>query len=54
VAAPAAPATKGKTSVGTIALIGAGLLVGVIALHGLWLRSEVRRTPVLEVLEPDR
>jgi len=52
-AAPATPA-KGKTSVGTIALIGAGLLVGVIALHGLWLRSEVRRTPVLEVLDPER
>jgi hypothetical protein len=51
-AAPVAP-HKGKTSVGTIAVVGAGLLIGVIALHGLWLRSEVRRTPVLEVLEPE-
>jgi hypothetical protein len=51
-AAPVAP-HKGKTSVGTIAVIGAGLLIGVIALHGLWLRSEVRRSPVLEVLEPE-
>lgn len=52
-ATPAPPAAKGKTSVGTIAVIGAGLLIGVIALHGLWLRSEVRRTPVLEVLDPE-
>jgi hypothetical protein len=50
--APPAP-HKGKTSVGTIAVIGAGLLVAVIALHGLWLRSEVRRTGTLEALDPE-
>jgi hypothetical protein len=52
-AAPVVPAHKGKTSVGTIAVVGAGLLIGVIALHGLWLRSEVRRSGTLEVLEPE-
>ncbi len=44
---------KGKTSVGSIAAIGAGLLVAVIALHGLWLRSEVRRADALEPLDPE-
>jgi hypothetical protein len=51
-APPVAP-HKGKTSVGTIAVIGAGLLVAVIALHGLWLRAEVRRPTPLEALDPD-
>jgi hypothetical protein len=46
-------AHKGKTSVGTIAIIGAGLLVAVIALHGLWLRAEVRRSGTLEALDPE-
>ncbi|MDQ1417506.1 MAG: hypothetical protein QOF81_3119, partial [Acidimicrobiaceae bacterium] len=46
-------AHKGKTSVGTIAVVGAGLLIAVIALHGLWLRSEVRRSGTLEALEPE-
>lgn len=41
------------SSVGTIAAIGAGLLIAVIAVHGLWLRSEVRRAGTLEPLEPD-
>ncbi len=52
IAAPAGP-QKGKTSVGTIAVVGAGLLIAVIALHGLWLRSEVRRSTTLEPLEPE-
>ncbi len=51
-APPVAP-HKGKTSVGTIAVIGAGLLVAVIALHGLWLRAEVRRPTPLEALDPE-
>jgi hypothetical protein len=33
--------------------VGAGVLVTVIAMHGLWLRSEVRRSGALEVLEPE-
>jgi hypothetical protein len=53
IAAPVVPAHKGKTSVGTIAVVGAGLLIAVIALHGLWLRSEVRRSGTLEVLDPE-
>jgi hypothetical protein len=52
IAAPVVP-KKGKTSVGTIAVVGAGFLIAVIALHGLWLRSEVRRSGTLEVLEPE-
>lgn len=47
------PAPKGKGTVRSIALIGAGLLVAVVAFHGLWLRSEVKRASVLEVLEPE-
>ena len=43
----------GKTSVGSIAVVGAGLLIAVIALHGLWLRSEVRRAGALEPLDPE-
>jgi hypothetical protein len=43
----------GRTSVGSIAVVGAGLLIAVIALHGLWLRSEVRRAGVLEPLDPE-
>lgn len=42
-----------SSSVGTVAAIGAGLLIAVIAVHGLWLRSEVRRAGTLEPLEPD-
>jgi hypothetical protein len=54
VAVAAPPAAKGHgSSVGSIALVGAGLLVIAIALHGLWLRSEVRRAGVLETLEPE-
>lgn len=49
---PAAPHKAKSTSVGSIAVVGAGLLLAVIALHGLWLRSEVRRSGALEVLEP--
>ncbi len=49
---PAAPHKAKTTSVGSIAVVGAGLLLAVIALHGLWLRSEVRRPGALEVLEP--
>jgi hypothetical protein len=49
---PAAPHKAKATSVGSIAVVGAGLLLAVIALHGLWLRSEVRRSGALEVLEP--
>jgi len=52
-AGPAVPAPKGKNSVKSIALVGAGVLVTVIAMHGLWLRSEVRRSGALEVLEPE-
>jgi hypothetical protein len=52
IAAPVTP-HQGKTSVATIAALGAGLLIAVIALHGLWLRSEVRRAGALEVLEPE-
>ena len=44
----------GNKSVAAIAAVGAGLLVAVIAMHGLWLRSEVRRAGTLEVLDPDR
>ncbi|MDP9074618.1 MAG: hypothetical protein M3N98_10680, partial [Actinomycetota bacterium] len=53
VAAPVVPVAKGKSSVKSIALVGAGLLVTVVAMHGLWLRSEVKRTGALEVLEPE-
>jgi hypothetical protein len=53
IAAGPVTAHKGKTSVGTIAVVGAGLLIAVIALHGLWLRSEVRRSGTLEALEPE-
>lgn len=53
IAAGPVTAHKGKTSVGTIAVVGAGLLLAVIALHGLWLRSEVRRSGTLEALEPE-
>lgn len=50
----ATPSThKGGNSVGTIAAFGAGLLIAVIALQGLWLRAEVRRSGALEVLEPE-
>ncbi len=47
------PAPKSHSSVGSIALVGAGVLVIVVALHGLWLRSEVRRSGALEALEPE-
>jgi hypothetical protein len=47
------PVSKGGSPIGTIAAIGAGLLVAVIALHGLWLRSEVRRGDALEPLDPE-
>jgi hypothetical protein len=52
-AGPQIPGPKGKNSVKSIALVGAGVLVTVIAMHGLWLRNEVRRTGALEVLEPE-
>jgi len=46
--------TKHKgSSVATIAAVGAGLLIGTIALHGVWLRSEVRRSGQLEPLDPE-
>ncbi|MGH9125943.1 MAG: hypothetical protein ACRDZ8_14630 [Acidimicrobiales bacterium] len=46
--------TKHKgSSVATIAAVGAGLLVATIALHGVWLRSEVRRSGQLEPLDPE-
>ncbi len=51
ISVPAAP-HKGS-SVGTIAALGAGFLIAVIALHGLWLRSEVRRAGTLEAIEPE-
>lgn len=44
---------KSGNSIATIAAVGAGLLIAVIALHGLWLRAEVRRAGILEVLDPD-
>jgi len=47
-----APPHKGS-SIETIAVVGAGLLVAVLALHGLWLRSEVRRAGTLEPLDPE-
>lgn len=54
VVGPRNPAAKGRPSSNTsIALTGAGLLVSVIAMHGLWLRNEVKRSGVLEVLEPE-
>jgi hypothetical protein len=54
IAAPPLTPKKSSSSIGTIAVVGAGLLVAVIALHGLWLRGEVRRSGALEVLEPER
>lgn len=46
--------TKHKgSSVATIAAVGAGLLIATIALHGVWLRSEVRRGDPLEPLDPE-
>lgn len=53
VSAPPAPSAKARSSVGSIALVGTALLVIVVALHGLWLRGEVRRSGALEVLEPE-
>jgi hypothetical protein len=52
-AAISVPATHKGSSVGTIAAVGAGLLIAVIAMHGLWLRSEVRRAGALEAIDPE-
>jgi hypothetical protein len=49
------PAHKaGHNSVAALAAVSGGLLIAVIAMHGLWLRSEVRHGGTLEVLDPDR
>lgn len=47
------PSKHKGSSVATIAAVGAGLLVATIALHGVWLRSEVRRSGQLEPLDPE-
>ena len=52
-AAISVPTKHKSSSVATVAAIGAGLLIATIALHGVWLRSEVRRSGQLEPLDPE-
>jgi hypothetical protein len=44
--------TNAKDNVRTAAAVAGGLLAIVLAMHGMWLRSEVKRAALLEPVEP--
>jgi hypothetical protein len=45
--------TNAKDNVRTAAAVAGGLLAIVLAMHGMWLRSEVKRAALLEAVEPE-
>ena len=45
--------TNGKDNVRTAAAVAGGLLAIVLAMHGMWLRAEVKRASLLEAVEPE-
>lgn len=55
--AASAPLTRasanGKDNVRTAAAVAGGLLAIVLAMHGMWLRAEVKRAGLLEAVEPE-